>query len=181
MADQILLDAQRDSDGSVERLLALRTDLRAKFDALCTRRKELAAKKAALAAASGGGDVKPTDKIKLNVGGSRITTTRETLTHFRGTRLAALFSGRWETKLQRDRKGRIFFDLNPSVFKKILDYHQFAKIASPDDPLPKLTAPSEMEALLAAQIDFFGLSDVCAPMESLQVDSTPCIYFFSFM
>ncbi len=164
MADQMILDAQRDTDGSVERLLALRTDLRAKFDELCTRRKELAAKKAALAAANAGSDVKPTDKIKLNVGGSRITTTRETLTHFRGTRLAALFSGRWEAKLQRDRKGRIFFDLNPSVFKKILDYHQFAKIAPPEDPPPKLTAPFEMEALLAAQIDFLGLSDVCAPI-----------------
>jgi hypothetical protein len=29
MADQMILDAQRDSDGSVERLLALCTDLRA--------------------------------------------------------------------------------------------------------------------------------------------------------
>ena len=63
-------------------------------------------------------------------------TLRETLLQFPSTRLAALFSGRWESCLLRDSRGRIFLDINPACFVKILDYHQLWKISPPDDPPP---------------------------------------------
>lgn len=154
---------QNDTNAAIDALIGLRAELRNKHLELEARKKALAGKREALMAENGGTNLKGTDRIKLNVGGERVTTTRETLTFFSATRLAALFSGRWENKLQRDRKGRIFLDVNPTVFKKLVDFHQFAKIASPDDPPPRPTAPDDLAAVLAAQLDFFGLTDVVAP------------------
>eukprot|EP00979_Chaetoceros_neogracilis_P002509 scaffold433_cov260-Chaetoceros_neogracile.AAC.36 len=38
------------------------------------------------------------------------------------SRLEALFSGRWENQLLRDDQGRVFMDVDPKSFKKILEY-----------------------------------------------------------
>ncbi|EOD31637.1 hypothetical protein EMIHUDRAFT_231613 [Emiliania huxleyi CCMP1516] len=158
MTAKRLVAAQRDADARLDELLALRATLRTRSSELDARKAALGARRSALAADNGGGDVRPSDRIKLNVGGCRVVTTRDTLTLFPGTRLAALFSGRWESRLQRDRNGRIFMDVNPTAFKKILDFHQFAKIASSEDPPPRPTAPEDLEAVLAAQLTFFGLT-----------------------
>ena len=40
----------------------------------------------------------------------------------KGTRLEALFSGRWDKKLSRDGHGRIFLDVDPTCFQAIVDY-----------------------------------------------------------
>jgi len=104
-------------------------------DADCRKRhEELEARRAALAEKNGGSEVKGTDKLKLNVGGSRVVVRRATLTQFPNTRLAALFSGRWESRLLRDKKKRIFLDVNPACYKKIVDFHNLMNIADPEDP-----------------------------------------------
>ena len=153
-----LTAAHRVSDAALDALLGLRAELRTKHRELEDRKQALAAKRQALMVENGGTNVNGRDRLKLNVGGERVVTTRDTLTFFSGTRLAALFSGRWESKLQRDRKGRIFLDVNAVVFKKLLDYHQFAKIATLDDPPPKPTAPNDLAAALAVpeQVPFAG-------------------------
>jgi hypothetical protein len=44
------------------------------------------------------------------------------LARFKGTKLEALFSGRWDQRLQNDSAGRIFLDVNPLCFQAIVDY-----------------------------------------------------------
>ena len=60
-----------------------------------------------------GSNIKGSDKIHLNMGGTNVYALRETLTLVKGSRLEVLFSGRWENKLLRDEEGSIFFDLDP--------------------------------------------------------------------
>ena len=48
------------------------------------------------------------DVIRLNVGGEIIMTTRQTLTKIPKSILSIVFNGRWEHKLQIDRKSEIF-------------------------------------------------------------------------
>ena len=63
----------------------------------------------------------PSDTIRLNVGGdTSFTTRRDTLTAISGSRLALLFSGRWDRSLRRDEKGRVFLDVDPVQFRALL-------------------------------------------------------------
>lgn len=57
--------------------------------------------------------------INLNVGGKLYTTTKETLTHLKGTMLEAMFSGRYTTK---EVDGRYFIDRDGKLFRHILSY-----------------------------------------------------------
>jgi hypothetical protein len=60
--------------------------------------------------------------------------------------------------LVRDKNSRIFLDVNPKCFQKILSYHQLCKIASPES-LPDLpTMPDDMQYIMEKQLDFFGLA-----------------------
>jgi hypothetical protein len=135
-----------------------RHQFRAKATELSERHAELEAHKVALAEKHGGSSIKGTDKLKLNVGGERVTVRRETLTQFPKSRLATLFSGRWENRLLRDKKKQIFLDVNPACFKKIVDYHNLVKIADPQDPpeLPEVAA--EDQETFNRLCAFFGLT-----------------------
>jgi hypothetical protein len=137
--------------------------LRAKGAQIDQRLAELHAQQAALAEQHGGTKVKGTDKLKLNVGGQRVVARRETLCQFPTTRLAALFSGRWENRLLRDKKGRVFLDVNPACFKKIVDFHNLYKIADPDDPPSLPEVAPEDKATFDRLCDFFGLTEALAP------------------
>ena len=61
-----------------------------------------------------------------------MSVTRDTLTQIKGTRLEALFIGRWDKRLPRDGEGRVFLDINPKCFEVVLDYLNERKIAPPD-------------------------------------------------
>ena len=86
----------------------------------------------ALAAENGGLDVDGSDILEINAGGVVMSVTRDTLTQIKGTRLEALFSGRWEKRLPRDGGGRVFLDINPRCFGVVVDYLNERKIAPPD-------------------------------------------------
>ena len=73
------------------------------------------------------------DTLKLNVGGARMICKRSTLTIFPDSKLAKMFSGRWDKKLLRDKQNRIFLDVNPACFKLILDYLTFCATSPPKD------------------------------------------------
>ena len=79
-------------------------------------------------------------RIYLNVRGTELFARRDTLTVVEGSPLGALFSGRWQNQLLRDESGRVFMDIDPSMFKKILEYLFMVKIARDDIPIcPKLS------------------------------------------
>eukprot|EP01052_Picozoa_sp_SAG31_P032813 SAG31_NODE_3637_length_4035_cov_1.699695_2_plen_723_part_00 len=152
--------------------------LRKKGVELEQRHTDLKTRQAALADKHGGAKVKGSDKLKLNVGGTRVVARRETLCLFQTTRLAALFSGRWENRLLRDKKGRMFLDVNPTCFKKIVDFLSLVKIADPDDmpSLPEVAA--EDQTTFDRLCDFFGLTEALAPptpyvtLDSILVQNT---------
>eukprot|EP00970_Alexandrium_tamarense_P011712 scaffold2566_cov125-Alexandrium_tamarense.AAC.15 len=121
---------------------------------------ELDTKKNQVAQANGDVDVSDDDLVEVNAGGKIIAAKRATLTQLKGTRLAALFSGRWDKKLQRDGDGRIFLDVNPVCFQAIVDYVNELKISSSDSPPSVSTVDEELDHILMHQLELFGLTDV---------------------
>ena len=86
------------------------------------RMDELNNKKQQIAETNGNTNISGDDLIEINAGGKIIAAKRSTLTQLDGTRLEALFSGRWDKKILRDSHGRIFLDVNPKCFQAIVDY-----------------------------------------------------------
>ncbi|KAL7522127.1 hypothetical protein ACHAWX_006817 [Stephanocyclus meneghinianus] len=133
--------------------------------------KKLDQDKHDVAKANGDVDVADNDLVEINAGGKVIAVVRSTLTHFKGTRLEALFSGRWDKKLQRDSAGHIYLDVNPVCFQAIIDYLNEVKISTVDSPAAPPSVDSEYQNILMHQIDLFGLSDIVFP-HVLLLDST---------
>jgi hypothetical protein len=73
-----------------------------------------------IAQANGNLIVADDDLIEINAGGKVVVTKRSTLTQIQGSRMEALFSGRWDKKLMRDGHGRIFLDVDPTCFRPSL-------------------------------------------------------------
>ena len=95
------------------------------------------------------------DLIEINAGGKVVVARRGTLTQSKGTRMEALFSGRWDKKLLRDRDGRIFLDVNSECFQAIIVY-QNELVSSPCDKPPE--PPSvydELMTMLEHQLQLF--------------------------
>ena len=107
------------------------------------------------AAENGIPDVSEDDLIEINAGGKIIAAKRGVLTQRKGTRLEALFSGRWEQKLQRDNSGRIFLDVNPKAFRAIVDWLNMMSISSEDDCPEPPTVDVENEDILKHQMRLF--------------------------
>ncbi len=150
--------ANRTSE-AVNVVVAMQESMRGKHQELAQRRQHLEVLKEELAKKHGGGaTVSPNDKLRLNVGGVRMVALRETLTQFPDTRLAALFSGRWESCMVRDTQNHIFLDVNPRCFRQILSYHQLCKVAAGPEDLPELpTMPKDMQFIMEKHLSFFGL------------------------
>jgi len=64
-------------------------------------------------------NISDNDTVEINAGGKIVAVKRGTLTQIKGTRLEALFSGRWDKKLLRDNSGRIFVDVNGDCFRQL--------------------------------------------------------------
>ena len=104
-------------------------------------------------------NVNDDDLIDLNVGGTKLTTTRSTLCQVQDSLLASMFSGRWEDNIKRDKDGTVFFDFNPQHFILILDYLRVKKIERPDNPpsLPKV--PEDQSESFNSLVRYLGLSN----------------------
>lgn len=60
--------------------------------------------------------------MELNVGGTDMDVLRADLVRAEGSVLALVFGGRWEGRLPRDSRGRVFVDVSPAVFRKIVGF-----------------------------------------------------------
>lgn len=121
--------------------------------------EDLQNRKDVLAQENGGANVSYGDILDINAGGQIIRVSRGTLTQIKGSRLEAIFSGRWEKHLQRDRNGRIFLDVNPVCFRSIVDYLNEVKITPPDSPPDLPSVDSENALFLSNLVDAFGISE----------------------
>ena len=109
-------------------------------------------------------NVRDDDLINLNVGGTKITTTRSTLCQVEDSLLAAMFSGRWEDNIKRDQDGAVFFDFNPQHFILVLDYLRVKKIKTLENPPPLPKVPEDQEKSFNSLVRYLGLSnEIIAP------------------
>jgi len=127
--------------------------------------KKLDQDKLKVAEDNGDVDVADSDLVEINAGGKVIAVVRSTLTQFKGTRLEALFSGRWNKKLQRDNAGHIFLDVNPVCFQAIIDFLNEVKISTDENPAAPPSVDPEYQNILMHQIDLLGLPDIVLPVE----------------
>jgi len=119
------------------------------------RLHQLNQKKHEISQANGNLDATDDDLVEVNAGGKIISAKRSTLTQIQGTRLEALFSGRWDKKLSRH--GRIFLDIDPTCFQAIVDYLNEMMISSEDSPPSPPSVDNEHEHILQHQLELFGL------------------------
>jgi len=132
---------------------------------------------------NGGIDVDDEDLLEINAGGQIVAATRKTLTRLVGTRLEALFSGRWEKKLLRDRNGRVFLDVNASCFRSIVDYLNELGISSPEDPPDPPHVDEGDEIFLGRLLTVFGMDEgLGIPIDSVILkDRQLCLRLHGFL
>lgn len=119
------LDArQAQLDAWEARLRADEAALKAKVDAFGTREAQLNADIAKFEAEkemmAPSANVKMHDWLKLNVHGKHMVVRREVLCAVPGTKLEAMFSGRW--KMPEDEQGRVLVDADPLAFRKLTEW-----------------------------------------------------------
>jgi len=132
-------------------------DLDSRESSLTERINKLNKTKADTANGNGNVDASPDDLIEINAGGKQIVAKRSSLTQLKDTMLEALFSGRWEKRLQRDKNGRIFLDVNSTCFQAIVDYLNEMTISSEDNPPDCPSVDDENKHILQTQMELFGL------------------------
>jgi len=149
---------------SIERYYQSHFDkLSSKEEEMIKRLSDLNKKKQKTMEANGNLEAADDDLIEVNAGGKIIAAKRSTLTQLKGTRFEALFSGRWDNKLQRDSHGRIFLDVNPKCFEVIVDYLNEMIISSEDDPPEPPSVNDEHQHILNHQLELFGLGTTTTP------------------
>jgi hypothetical protein len=124
---------------------------------------ELSLKKREIAQSNGNICFEDDDIVEINAGGKIIVAKRSTLTQIQGSRMEALFSGRWDKKLLRDSRGRIFFDVDPICFQAIVDYLNEMSISSKDSPPSPPSVDDEHKIILKHQLELFGLGPDSSP------------------
>jgi len=99
------------------------------------------------------------DLVDLNVGGHFMSTSRHVLCSAEGSLLASLFSGQYDDKHLRDKDGRIFLDLDPVIFGKLLSHFRLRRLASPEEGAPLPVVPEELKQDYDMMLRHFGLND----------------------
>jgi len=125
---------------------------------------------------SQGENIKFPSRIKLDVGGTRFTTSLSTLTQVGGTLFSGMFSGYF--KIEPDKEGYYFFDRDPSVFPHILNFLR-------GTPLDVKTITKKELISLRAESIYYQLDELVAfldkrpKFEMVWVKKGPCASKFT--
>ena len=154
ITDKTLETLQKELDNSFVKT-------RKRAEEVSERHNELIKRQKIFSEQNGGYLINDNDIIKINVGGTFLSVRRETLSSIKGSRLEALFSGRWENRLLRDEDGNVFMDLNPDTFKEIIEYLHRYKLSSllPVHCKSLINLESDPKKELGLYVNFFGLKD----------------------
>lgn len=112
------------------------------------------------------GETTPSDVLHLNVGGTKTTVLRRTLTVIPGSMLASKFSGRWDEGLEKDKDGDFFIDQDFSLFSILLNYLRNRANGDANFPFesPKLSEDQyERRFDLFRMVDYYGMTDGMYP------------------
>ena len=110
--------------------------------------------------------------INLNVGGTKFSTSRQTLTQISDTFFTGLLSGRIMTF--RDDTGAIFIDRDPVLFRVILNYLRNRSLSLDEIKLKELKHEAE----------FYGLAPLVRKLALCEdVDRSGCgdVLFYSYL
>eukprot|EP01112_Ceratiomyxa_fruticulosa_P009268 TRINITY_DN2416_c0_g2_i1.p1 TRINITY_DN2416_c0_g2~~TRINITY_DN2416_c0_g2_i1.p1 ORF type:complete len:317 (-),score=54.08 TRINITY_DN2416_c0_g2_i1:90-1040(-) len=77
------------------------------------------------------------ERVILNIGGTRFETYVQTLLKYPDTLLGVMFNERNADMLKPDSKGEYFFDRSPIYFEAILHYYRTGKLRCPPGVLPR--------------------------------------------
>ncbi|KAL7554733.1 hypothetical protein ACHAWF_018560 [Thalassiosira exigua] len=136
----------------VRRLDDAEAKIKARFDALESKIDDVAKK-------HGRADASANDVVKINAGGRIVAVRRDKLCQIKGSRLEALFCGRWDERLPRDGAGNVFLDVNPTCFRAIVDYLNELAISTPRS-LPRGPSLGEgYDSVLRQQLYLLDLCD----------------------
>ena len=75
----------------------------------------------ALATRNSGINVDGLEILDINAGRVVMSVTKDILTQIKGKSLEALFSGRWDRHLPRDKNGKVLLDINAKCFGVVAD------------------------------------------------------------
>jgi hypothetical protein len=105
------------------------------------------------------------DVLTLNVGGKEtVQTLRSTLTIVPGSKLAEMFSGRWDKSLPKDKDGNFFIDRMPEIFCPLLDFlRDLSTETLPDwEAIPPVTptlSNHKQESTFRRMVDGYNLTN----------------------
>mmetsp|Transcript_95942 Transcript_95942/g.311144 ORF Transcript_95942/g.311144 Transcript_95942/m.311144 type:complete len:343 (+) Transcript_95942:96-1124(+) len=104
------------------------------------------------------------DIVELNVGGQPMSTTRSVLCLAEGSLLAGMFSGNFDSGHKRDKEGRVFLDVDPPVFARVLSHLRLSRIATPECPAPLPHVPEDLKPEYDMLIKYLGLESFMYPV-----------------
>ncbi|KAG5184742.1 hypothetical protein JKP88DRAFT_181010 [Tribonema minus] len=109
-------------------------------------------------------EYQPPSVLILNVGGAKLRVKRSALTHVDDSKLAWMFSGRWDHVLPRNHSGRKFLDLDVKWFSPITDFlSKLSSGAAADEvrlPVSQLSDDDKLGVQACAEM--FGLCHILA-------------------
>jgi BTB/POZ domain len=116
-------EEEEDIDSTItESIRGLQKMLKKRERDLDDRAAELKRRKASLEREHPTFGAKPSDVLRLNVGGTKVDVFRRTLTSVEGSLLASQFSGRWDDSLAKDADGNFFLDQPIELFLILVNY-----------------------------------------------------------
>jgi BTB/POZ domain len=116
-------ELEEDIDSTItESIRGLQKMLKKRERDLDDRAAELKRLKASLEREHPTFGAKPSDVLRLNVGGTKIDVFRRTLTCVEGSLLASQFSGRWDQGMAKDADGNFFLDQPIELFLILVNY-----------------------------------------------------------
>ena len=116
------------------------------------------------------------DVLILDIGGqTTITISRSVLTRAAGSRLAEMFSGRWDASAPKNKDGHFLIDQNPKLFLPLRDFLYSLACMVPSDagnnPTPPMTPyfnTAIEEFAFRRMVDSFDLTNILYSYEIYQ-------------
>jgi hypothetical protein len=109
---------------------------------------------------------KPNDVLDLNVGGQKLSVSRQTLTCVPGSMLEGLFSGRWDAGIAKDKNGNFFIDQPFDLFEAMINFLRATFLEMPGS---KSTLSPDFKEHHAKQqhfrriVEYYGMTSTIFP------------------
>eukprot|EP00928_Gymnodinium_smaydae_P086749 TRINITY_DN71187_c0_g1_i1.p1 TRINITY_DN71187_c0_g1~~TRINITY_DN71187_c0_g1_i1.p1 ORF type:complete len:624 (-),score=152.28 TRINITY_DN71187_c0_g1_i1:172-2043(-) len=101
------------------------------------------------------------DVFVISLGGEHeVSVKRATLCIVESSMLACMFSGRWDSNLPRDAKGRVHLDVSPKIFCPILEHLRALAAEGPSTRAPPPRAPPGLESEFEQALSYWGLNSL---------------------